>query len=96
MHEWAKSATVNLINILPRESWVRNRVINDLNDFLNTLSRKCPYINKIDTELKRSLFSTSNGYRKSMYFNSNGEDNVHLNYLGIERLGKHLKFLLHN
>ena len=96
LHEWAKSATVNLINILPRESWVRNRVINDLNDFLNTLSRKCPYINKIDTELNRNLFSTSNGYRKSMYFNSNGEDNVHLNYLGIERLGKHLKFLLHN
>ena len=96
LHDWAKSASVNIIGILPRVSRVRNEVINDLNCFLRELCRKCQHFNFISTELNRNLFCTNDGYRKAIYFNVNGADNIHLNPMGVTRLGKHLKFLAHN
>ena len=50
----------------------------------------------IETELNAQLFSSSyNGLRKNTYFRS-GYDNVHLNKVGITRLGRHLKHFAHN
>ena len=57
------------------------------------------FINYIDTESSRNLFSSKDGYRKSEYFvptSKNIDDNVHLNKLGISRLASHLKFISHN
>ena len=96
LHEWALPATINLINILPRVSRVCNVLINELNKFLSHLGDQYQYINKVNTELNRSLYSKGNVYRKGIYFNIKGTDNVHLNNLGVERLGKHLKHLSHN
>ena len=88
---------INLINILPRFSCVRNSVINYLNMFINDLCYRNPYyMNYVNTEASRNLFSNKEGYRKDEYFNQRGTDNVHLNILGIVRLGKHLKYLAHN
>ena len=50
----------------------------------------------VSTELDRCLFSFKDGYRKANYFVNKGEDNVHLNGLGIVRLAKHLKFVAHH
>ena len=54
-----------------------------------------PYLDMASTELDRSLFSFRNGYRRVNYFH-NGEDNVHLNNLGVIRLAKHLKYVAHH
>ena len=96
LHSWAKSATVNFINILPRESIARNTVINYLNSYIHYLTTKCDFMNFINTELDRSLFSTSDGFRKHRFFSVNGTDNVHLTIEGIVRLGKHLKYVAHS
>ena len=96
LHEWAASAKINLINILPRESFSRNNVINELNKFIFNLGEHHSYINFISTEWDRDIFTTRDGYRKNIYFNIKGKDNVHLNNLGIVRLAKHLKYLAHN
>ena len=96
LHHWACSATISVINILPRATRARNQVINDLNLFIDDLCQRHTYLNTINTEVDRNLYSDAKGYRKHMYFNSNGLDNVHLNNLGIIRLGKHLKYLVHH
>lgn len=98
LHSLAPSASINLINILPRNSSRRNNVINQLNNHLFTLSQTVPYINFVNTELNRSLFSTIDGYRRNFYFvPSTNEipDNVHLNNMGVVRLAKHLKYIAH-
>ena len=86
---------INVINILPRVSRIRNSVINDLNMFINDWCHRNFYMTNINTEASRSLFSNNEGYRKNGYFNHRGTDNVHLNRLGIIRLGKHLKYIAH-
>lgn len=96
LHGWAQSATVNIINILPRESLARNTVINCLNNYIYYLTTKHDYMNFINTELERNLFSTVDGYRKHGFFSVNGSDNVHLTIKGVVRLGKHLKYLAHS
>ena len=96
LHKWAKSATINLINVIPRASRARNMVINDINLFIANLCKRDPYLNMIKTEVTRKLFSNNQGYRKDMYFNLNGADNVHLASSGIARLGSHLKYLAHH
>lgn len=90
------SATINVIDILPRFSKVRNSVINQLNDHLLELGEKNEFVNNIRFDLDRFLFSTKEGYRKSELFLPSGTDNVHLNDLGIVTLGAHLKFWAHN
>ena len=96
LHEWVDSATINVINILPRFSKVRNIVINQLNEYLLELGEKNEFVNNIRFDLDRFLFSTKEGYRKSEHFLPSGTDNVHLNDLGIVKLGAHLKFWAHN
>ena len=96
LHSWSTTSSINFVNILPRESLVRNNVINSLNHYVKTLVYHRPYLNMVSTELDRCLFSFKDGYRKANYFVNKGEDNVHLNGLGIVRLAKHLKFVAHH
>ena len=100
LHHLAPQASINVINILPRHSLYRNSVINRLNEFLHSISAEYNYINLINTEYNnRCLFSTVDGYRREFYFRAPTKyipDNVHLNDKGVERLGKHLKYLAHN
>ena len=98
LHSLAPSASINLINILPRNSSHRNSVINQLNSHLYFLSQEHPNINYVNTELNRSLFSTIDGYRRNYYFAPSTNripDNVHLNDIGVVRLAKHLKYFAH-
>ena len=87
-------AKLNVINILPRASFARNCVINDLNGFLRNLCSKRGY-NFIDTELDRYLYSNRQGYRRCELFHVSGSDNINLNSAGVIKLGKLLKFLMH-
>ena len=96
LHYRFRTSTVNLINLLPRVSKARNLVINSLNGFLSSLCEEHPhFLQMADTEASRRLFS-DNGHRKSVYFSSNGSDNVHLSQAGVCRLANHLKYLSHN
>ena len=96
LHEWAPLASINIVNILPRESYVRNEVICDINHFISSLSCTYSYVNMIDTEKDRYLFVNHFGFRKSAkFFSDRGEDNVHLNPKGVIRLAKHLKYHTH-
>ncbi len=96
LNEWAPAACVNVLNILPRESNTRNRVINELNCFISEYSASNNNVEFISTELDRHLFCNRVGYRNSNLFNFNGEDNVHLNTLGKSKLAKFLKYHAHN
>ena len=96
LHDWAPKSRVNIVNILPRESISRNTVINDINLFISKLENSYSYVDMISTEMDRYLFTDKYGYRKShKYFSCKGEDNVHLNYDGVTRLAKHLKYHAH-
>ncbi len=97
LHKWAPNANINVVNILPRESRVRNEVISNINQFLSKLHNKYSYVNMISTEKNpdRYLFSDRLGFRKSLFFSQKGEDNVHLNREGVIRLAKHLKYHAH-
>ena len=96
LHGWAKSSSLNFINILPRESSIRNEVINCLNHHIMKLTYGKPFLSMISTELHRNLFTSRHGYRKSDYFTNQGLDNVHLNGSGIVRLAKYLKYFAHH
>ena len=96
IHTWAANTSVNILNILPRQSFMRNKVINQLNIHIQQLSHSKSYISLVATEIHRKLFSFNNGHRKSNFFSPNGSDNIHLNQVGIVRLGKYLKFFAHN
>lgn len=93
---WAKSATINILNILLRESDARNQVINSLNEHMNELDMKKAFVRITSTEKTRGLFSFRTGHRKNIYFSEQGSDNVHLNDFSIRRLEKHLKYVAHN
>ena len=91
-------ATVNIINVLPRTDKVRMDVIHALNCSLLDMSKKSRgKLVHIDTYYN-GLLSNKSG-RKSQFFKSVHEgdtDNPHLNILGTQRLGGHLKYLSHN
>ena len=71
-------------------------MINDINLFISKLENSYSYVDMISTEVDRYLFTNKYGYRKShQYFSCKGEDNVHLNYDGVTRLAKHLKYHAH-
>ena len=93
------SATIKVVNLLPRKSYQRNLAVNSINQFLSRLSQQHENVHFINTELDRQLFSTVQGFRKSYYFISDTQriyDNVHLNRDGLIRLAKHLKYIAHN
>ena len=94
MNEWAKGASINILNILPRVSIARNYVINDLNMFIRELCRSNNY-SFINTESERNMFSVKEGYRKNHMFNVVGSDNVHPTMYGIAKLGAYLKYRSH-
>ena len=94
LQRWSPSASLSILNILPRASYARNSVINKLNGFIHYLCCKEGHT-FINTELNRNLYSNKQGYRKNEYFHVNGSDNVHLNSSGVIRLGKLLKYLMH-
>ena len=96
LHNWAKFAMINIINILPRESSCRNVIINELNNHAKSLADSEECITYVSTEINRNLFSLKNGYRKNLYFDSRGTDNVHMNQKGVIRLAKHLKYHAHH
>ena len=95
LQHWAHTASINVINILPRTSATRNQVINKLNQFILEFCSDNENLNFVGTEKQRNLFCFKNGHRKSDFFKSQGHDNVHLNALGVSRLAKHLKYLAH-
>ena len=92
---WAGSASINVLNILPRESFLRNYIINILNEHIHMLCNQKESFKMICTEEDRRLFSFRNGYRKTYFFSNLGSDNVHLNNSGLVRLAKHLKYSAH-
>ena len=96
LHDWAKSALISYINILPRESFVRNCVINTLNNHIEQLCIHRPFLTMTSTELHRNLFTFKTGNRKFEYFSNIGSDNVHLNNIGVIRLAKYLKYFAHH
>ena len=95
IHSWSINAQINMLNILPRASIHRNKVINGINQYLINICNQGSFLKYIDTESNLYLFSSNDGFRKAMFFKSIGTDNVHLNKSGVIRLGKHLKYLLH-
>ena len=92
LHSWTATAKVN---VLPRQSTIRNIVINNINHHIKQLSIDKDYVEIVSTEKHRSLFSI-NGYRKNMYFLNSSTDNVHLNNTGLARLTKYLKYFIHH
>jgi alkylated DNA repair dioxygenase AlkB len=95
LHERMQESTINFINILPRASRTRNVIINDLNTFIGEFCDSHSYLNMVNTESTRNLFSHL-GFRKDLYFIKKGDDNVHLTSLGVARLANHLKYTAHN
>ena len=93
LHGHFTKATVNVLNILPRKIKGRNDVINELNLHIKLNCKNQPRIEYIDTETDY-VFNDRLGQRKEMFFKW-GSDNVHLNDIGIIRLGRHLKYLSH-
>lgn len=96
LHNWSHPAFISYINILPRESSIRNQVINCLNQHTKMLTYDKPFLNIVSTELHRNLFTYQDGYRKNDFFSQQGQDNVHLTATGIIRLARYLKYSAHN
>ena len=96
LHKWSNSACIHIINILPRESGIRNIFINELNGYINYLSTSLDFVTFVGTELNHKLFTFRDGTRKNSYFIPWSLDNVHLNKHGIIRLAKHLKYYAHD
>ena len=100
------SAILNVINILPRVTENRKRVTENrkrviglLNSHIRNLvgKDKSGRLNLVDT-YRYKMFNFSDGTRKADLFRKthiNDKDNVHLNNLGVVKLGKHLKYLAH-
>lgn len=95
LRDYFSSASVNVINILPRCSSVRNFVINDLNEYLFSLCSSDQHLNLVGTEKDRYLFTDGKGYRKNHLFHVAGADNIHLSNEGLIKLAKLLKYLSH-
>ena len=90
-------AIINVLNILPRKSVDRCNIINNLNTNIELFCKKQGRLNYINT-YSNFMFSNSDGSRRNSFFmpgGYHGSDNVHLNAMGVVRLGRHLKFLAH-
>jgi lysophospholipase L1-like esterase len=95
LHQWANSANIKIVNLLPRESSSRNEVISNINQFISKLPERHSFLTMISTEKDRYLFVDKYGFRKSRYFSMKGDDNIHLNTDGVIKLAKHLKYHAH-
>lgn len=96
LHGWASSAEIRILKVLPRESKARNEVINKINFYTKGLVDRFDWVKPCQIVKDRFLFANDLGYRKSVFFKTDGDDNVHLNKLGTARLANHLKFTAHN
>ena len=96
LHQWSCLASISFINILPRESFARNHIINALNHHVKNLSLQKTFLQMTSTEFHRNLFTFKDGNRKRIYFSNRGNDNVHLNKIGLVRLARYLKYFAHN
>ena len=97
LNEWAPYAKIKVLNILPRESKVRNEVITRINSYIFSLAQRFAFVEHPDSMANRSyLFAYKSGFRKSIFFSSYGSDNVHLNQKGVTRLARYLKYIAHN
>ena len=85
---------VNVLNILPREKRGRNDVIHELNSHIQKMCSNVPVLQFIDT-YQNFMFMRSDGSRRGEFFKRNPRvfDDVHLNFKGVVRLGKFIKFL---
>ena len=70
LHSWARSALISYINILLRESSIRNHVINSLNQHIKKLTCEKPFLEIVSTELHRNLFTFKDGFRKGDFFHN--------------------------
>ena len=93
---WAK---LNIMNILPRVSKVRNDVINAINEDIAVICDNNHRLTFLDTESEFCLFSDKQNQRKSSFFRppraANEHDDVHLNNDGVARLARYLKKIAH-
>ena len=90
------NAIINIINILPRRIRARNDIINNLNKHIENLTANYSRLSYLDT-YNNFMFWHSGGSRREEFFNQNRkyEDDVHLNYKGVARLGGFIKFHMH-
>ena len=89
------SAAIHVINILPRSSIGRNDVVAELNMLIKKMCDSDAQFDFMDT---RHLFNYRDGQRKPFYFaqpSSKIADNCHLNFSGVVRLAKFLKYWEH-
>ena len=85
------TAKLNVVNILPRLTPGRNDVVNELNVMISEYCES----NSINFMKTNYLFNLRNGERIDRYFmspNKYTRDNCHLNWTGIARFGKFLKY----
>ncbi len=68
LHKWAPGANIRIVNVLPRESRVRNRVISDINQYIWKLQNRHSFVSYLSTEKHRHLFTDKLGFRKAQYF----------------------------
>ena len=89
------SSNIHMINILPRHSLGRNDVVSELNRMIEGYC----VMNKFQFMNCKHLFKTyQSDSRNNNYFmppNRYHDDNCHLNKVGVERLGKYLKYWSH-
>ena len=91
------NANINVLNILPRQSYTRCQIINAINSEIKNFCDQSEQFTFIDT-YENFMFSNHDGSRRNKFFMPPGRfgpDNVHLNAVGVVRLGKHLKYLAH-
>ena len=92
-------AQIYALNILPRKVKGRCDVINIINSSIKSFCNKS--LNRtiyLDT-CENKMFVHRDGSRREEFFNPPGrfgEDDVHLNPVGVVRLGKYLKYVAHN
>ena len=98
LHAALPEASINVVNILPRRTRGCCDVVNAINTNIELLCKRLERLHYIDT-FANNMFSNKDGSRRNEFFKPGryfGDDDVHLNSLGIVRLGKYLKFLAHN
>ena len=92
------NSIVNVLNILPRKRIGRCDIINEINMNIKSLCSRDKVLNFVDT-YSNQMFAHRDGARREEFFNQFnkfGNDDPHLNPIGIVRLGKYLKYLVHN
>ena len=92
------NSVINVLNVLPRKHKGRCDIINAVNMDIESLCSRVNVLNFIDTFSNR-MFAHRDGARREEFFNQFsrfGADDPHLNPFGIVRLGKFLKYLVHN